>query len=45
MTRPDPWWRYELSPVPLLRNVICAFCRTAPVGSVTVPVNAPVEAD
>ena len=35
----------RLSPVPVLRNAICAFCSTARVGSVTVPVNAPVDAD
>src|SRR6185295_18272258 len=35
----------RVSLVPALRNAICAFCSPAPVGSVTVPVNPPVDAD
>src|SRR4029450_10151582 len=35
----------RVSAAPLLRTVTCAFRTTAPVGSVTVPVNAPVDAD
>src|SRR4029453_17011666 len=35
----------RVSAVTLLRNVICAFCTTALGGSVTVPVNALVDAE